>query len=100
MLIPTGEDDKSYRNNLLTGALQSLDNLRRLKKKQTRRLYFARLEKREKTQVEGKKFKCANAAERVQMQRIGLRSAPAMQNDDDGIQFFVGNFHVDPSFLP
>jgi hypothetical protein len=44
------------------------------------------LEKREKTQVEGKKFKCANAAERVQMQRIGLRSTHAMQNDDDGIQ--------------
>jgi hypothetical protein len=45
-----------------------------------------RLEKREKTQIEGNKFKCANAAERAQMQRSGLRSTPAMQNDDDGIQ--------------
>jgi hypothetical protein len=46
--IPTGEDDKSYRNNLLAGALQSIDNLRRLKKKQTRRFYFLRLEKNRK----------------------------------------------------
>lgn len=66
--IPTGEDDKSYRNNLLAGALQSLDNLRRLKKKQTRRIYILRLEKKRKN---------SDWRQKIQMRECGRENTDA-----------------------